>query len=256
MKRCVLFANVLAIALAVVCFGAVAHSKSDQGFCGSGKGGNMTATCSATNVATFTYTANGANNGVTFFVGCSSTNAVTSATLTASGWTMTQVGGIYGSTTNGQGVMWRAYAPNTTQATFTATFTTTGSSCNTFMSDNIDEWTGMDTSNFADASSATPGTAASGNPTTSVTPTVNNAMVVAYALDTVTAVNTIGGTTATKGADDTQGDWSEYRLMSGQSGVSQTCIFTGSGASVAAAMTIKPPSATAAPKLTLLGVGQ
>jgi hypothetical protein len=107
------------------------------------------------------------------------------------------------------------------------------------MNDLIGEFSGADGTNFVDGSNSATG---SGTPTVTVTPTGNNDMIWGATSDSVTAVGNIAGSAATKGGDDTQGDWSEYRLISGGAGSGQSVAFTGSGAYVIWAVAIKPPS--------------
>ena len=140
----------------------------------------------------------------------------------------------------------RAYSPNTSAATITMTWTT--GSC-TFMNDLVDEFSGEDLTNFVDASNSATG---SGSPTASVTPVNNNDGVWGAANDSVTAV----GSGYTKGADDTQQDWSEWKILSGSAGIAQTVNFTGSGTYTIFAATIKPAgAATCNQSIALMRVG-
>lgn len=105
----------------------------------------------------------------------------------------------------------------------------------------VDVFAGTDTT--APISAANTAIGATGSPTGSVTPVDNDCAIWAAAVDSVTAVGTIGGSAATKGADDTQGDWSIYRVLTGNTGVSQTCAPTGSSGTYMLHMAaIRPPS--------------
>src|SRR4051812_17114856 len=100
---------------------AVSHVASAQGFTGTGsRGGNIAALIAGTNgVFTFTYTATGTGNAVMFWVaGVPSATSPTGCTLSAAGWTFSQIGGIVnGGTSGGCGAMFVAFAPNTSLAT-------------------------------------------------------------------------------------------------------------------------------------------
>ena len=231
---------------------AVAHVASGQGLCSaSAKSGNFGSACASLTVATntFTYTAGTTGNQVLLFVSCADAAGLQSGvTLTASGWTITQVGSIVGSVSAGSAALFKAYAPNTSLATFTVTWTI--SNCNSFMNDLIDEFSGGDATNFVDASNS--GTATTGGCTLSVTPVANNDGLWFGCNDTVT-----GEGTYTKGADDTSGDIAEWKILSGQAGVSTASAWTSSGAYTIFGVAIKPSggAATCPATLRTLGVG-
>ena len=164
---------------AIPAHAALGHvSRINAGACQAATNkGNSTGTCTASShINTFTHTPSASNNGILISVACSATGATPSAVaVTASGWTITQVGGIVGSTTLGFQALFKAYALNTSATTFTDTWTVTTNSCSGFMNDIIIEWSGEDLTNFVDASgsgSGTGGCGGTGTPT--VTPTVNN----------------------------------------------------------------------------------
>lgn len=93
----------------------------------------------------------------------------------------------------------------------------------------LDEWAGTNTSSPIDVSSATTGTTSACS--TVGTMSVNDDAVWIGIEDSVTAVGNINGVAATKGADDTAQDWTEYRILSG-TGAGST--ITGSYAGTAA----------------------
>ena len=225
----------LLLILSAPAWGAVAHVASNQGYCNSSAhSGNMGSNCSSgVKTNTFTHTPTAANNAVLIWVGCAGTSETT-VTLTATGWTITQVGSLIGSSAAGYAALFKGYAPSTSAATFTVTFSAT---CNDFMNDVLDEFSGVDQTNFVDSSLVALET---GSISINITPSVANAMVWAVANDSITAVGAIGGTTATKGADDTQQDWTEYRLLSGGSGVQISAAFTGTVPATMAVVSIKP----------------
>jgi len=196
----------------------------------------MSSACALTSSESFTYTPVAAGDGVLVMVGCADT-APTAVSLSALNWSFTQVGSIVGS--NGNWIaLFKAYSPNTSQATITQTWTTGSGSCQSFMNDLVDEWSGVDATNFVDAFNT--GQSGSGSCSVNVTPNSNNAGLSGFCQDSVTAPG--GG--FTKGADDTQSDWSEYKVLSGGGGVSQTVDFTGSGIWEEFAVAVKPTAQT------------
>ncbi len=68
------------------------------------------------------------------------------------------------------------------------------------------------------------------NPTgTAITLGANDCAVWSMMIDSVTAVGNIDGSAATGGANDTQQDWTEYRILVGRSGVSVAAAWTSTG---------------------------
>jgi hypothetical protein len=124
-------------------------------------GGNISSGCGSVVTKAFTYTATGTGNGVLVYISCADNAGTPSAvSLTATGWSFTQVGTIIGSTTAGFGALFKAYAPNTTAATLTQTWTATncGAAGATFINDLVDEWARAWTlTNFVDASNSVDG---------------------------------------------------------------------------------------------------
>ena len=161
-----------------------------------------------------------------------------SVTFTATGWSFTVVHPLDGNANAGFAGTVRAYAPNATPVVVTATWSQT---C-TFLGIVYDEFSGGDPTNFVDqATSVITGT--TGSCTQTVTPGVADAMLWAFCADTVTAA----GSGYTAGQNNGNGDWTEYKLLSGGSGVAQTVPFTGtSGYWLQATVTIKPDTGTAA----------
>lgn len=247
MKRLILLLAVLGWASAASA--AVAHVHSDGGSCTGGHTGNMPAACAATNTTTFTYTSTNAGDATVFALGCASTTGTPSAvTLTSPGWTTTQVGSIVGSTVLGWIATYKAYALNTSAATFTVTWTVTSSTCSGFMNDLVDEFSGADGSNFVDNNNAGSGTTGCA---LSITPVANNTGVWFACNDSVTAVTapyTIGG-------DDAAQDVAEWKILAGGAGASQASAWTSSGNFTIVAVTIKPPGAAGPPQRTVIGVG-
>lgn len=217
---------------------AVSHVASGQGFTGaSTRGGNIAGLINGTSgVFSFTYTPTATGNGVFIWVAAiPNTASPTACSLSATGWAFTQIGGIVnGGASGGCAAMFVASAPNTSLATITVTFNQTITS---FANDLIDEFSGVDGTVAPSGNNSATG---SGTPTVNVTPSANDCMIWLPCNDSITAVGSIGGTAATAGANDTQQDWAQYRLLSGQSGVSQSCTFTGSGTYIIGAVAIPP----------------
>lgn len=222
---------------------AVAHVASGQGVQqGTSHSGAFTSNAAnGATSATFNYTPTGSGNVVLLWVVMvPGSTAPTTCSLSATSWSFAQIGGIVNGAPGGCGAIFSAYAPSTAAASITMTWNQPISSTGgQWFNVLIDEFSGMHTSIPSAGNNSATG---SGTPTVSVTPTAANCMIWVPCNDSVTAVGTIGGTTATKGADDTQQDWSEYRLLSGGSGASQSCTMPGSGSYIIGAVAIQPPS--------------
>jgi hypothetical protein len=232
----------------------ITHAKSGAGFCSAGVTGGMgtgagtfTSSCNTASSATFTYTAVTAGDLVVFTTDSNLASTSNVSSLAASGWSLNSIScsagsnctsGTFGTSTNRTAGFW-AFAPNTSQATFTLS---TGAAATNFLSVVIDEFSNTDPTSPIDASAVANG--ASGTCTASVTPTVANDALVSGCYDTVSAVGSTGACASSaciKGGDDTQSDWSEYKILSGGSGISQVVPFTGSsGAWQEVLVAIKP----------------
>lgn len=107
------------------------------------------------------------------------------------------------------------------------TITITASNTNTFRVVLVDIFRGTDQSSRVlgpkISTVATTGSPLSG----AIVLDADDCAVWAWCADSITAVGNIDGAAATKGADDTQQDWSEYALLSGRNGASVTASFTG-----------------------------
>ena len=205
---------------------------------------------------TLNYTPVGTSNAVVVLVGCRSPG-VTGMSLTASGWTFTPISGLVGPSGFFDFIStFGAITPNTAAATFTVTLTGGNGDCTgndtTVM---VDEFSGSDitggTTTFDahnESLDPAPGGICTGAP---VTPANNNDAIWYACFDNVTGVT--GG--YTKGQDDTTGDWTEYKILSGGLGVVQNpgfitnpnfSSFALGGVSIKAAA-----SAASAPDLTI-----
>lgn len=127
-------------------------------------------------------------------------------------------------TGGGQAQSWFALA-NGTSAT---TITITGSVSGFFMNVLLDEFDGND--RIAPLVEHDENNGATGN---AISKTLvlgaDDTVVWSGCNDSVTAVGNIDGSAATKGADDTVNDWTQYRILTGRKGASLTSAFTGSG---------------------------
>lgn len=209
-------------------FAAVAHV---AGGCSAGGTGT-----SGTNAFTFSCTASATNDAVVFEVSCTGGGTPTAVTLTATGWTITALSAVYGSATAGRTATFGAITPNTSAATFTATFTG-GSDCSTFTLHQQDEFSGVDTTGGTttfDAHNQSTNTTGGCSGIT-VTPANANDAVWWGCVDSVTALS--GGYTV--GQDDAGGDRTEFKILTGGSGVAQSPGYTSSGAFTLGGVTIK-----------------
>lgn len=198
------------------------------------------------NTQSFTASASNAGDAIVVLVACGVTGTPLTVTLTATGWTFTQLGGIntgvVSGSTNVFSALFVAIAPNTSSTTFTVTWQNVGG----FIEHTAlgDEFTGNDQTgglatfdNFGSSFSA-----GSGNPSIDIVPFNNNDAVWMGTVDGASSAGTIGGNTATKGSDDGSGDITQYFVLSGGAGTKVTCSITGSNTGfLAHACTIAPP---------------
>lgn len=205
-------------------------------------GASQGATNSTSATITLTRTA-GAINNLLVVSGVSSTRTNALAISDTQGNTWTTVNPDFNDATNGaRQQSWFALAKNTSSTVVTVNEGTASS----FLSITLDEFTGnhttapLDQVNHSVAGAS--GTPAAAN----ITLGANDCLVWGQASDTVTAVGNIDGSAATKGADDGSGDWTEFRVLTGRTGVSVTAAFTGSGAYDAFVASFKPAAAGAA----------
>jgi hypothetical protein len=124
----------------------------------------------------------------------------------------------FGGNGDGDLITWWAVAKNTSSTTVTVSY---ASSTNGYLSIFLDEFSGENQTNPIDQKTGVTATATSASG--SVTPTANNEMVWGVDWDSPSNV----GTGFTQGGNDNIGDLSEYQLLSGGSGISQTVTFPG-----------------------------
>lgn len=250
MRLAVVFLFLIAI---VPAFGVVAHVNNTGG--GSNNWGacigltptnfgNDTTTPAGScypgtpSTGTFSYTPTATNDGVLFALECSigiPPSVGPFVTLTAPGWSITQVGSVVSDGVTPSAIF-RAYAPNTSAATFTEIWSLGTGAC-TGLSDLIDEWSGMDSTNFIDNTASILSSCS-----LMITPVANNTGLYGLCIDSVTGT----GAGFSKGTDDTFGDWTEYKILSGGGGSAQMVNFMSSAEDLAIAITIKPATAVVA----------
>ena len=205
---------------------------------------------------TFSASANAANEAVVVGVDCVSNTAATAVSLTGSGWTFTQLGGI-GFSGSSSAAVFGAISPNTTSATFTVTWTGAGS-C-TFHREMGDEFGGVNTTGGTTTFDC--GTTCSGgsnnahstNGSCSVNVTTGSANEAVWGVCWPSSSVTALGTGYSAGANDAQGDRAEYKLTTDAAGTVETVNFTSTTTYNAVAVTIKPADAgSTSPSITSL----
>ena len=175
---------------------------------------------------TFNYTPVGTNDALTILVGCISPG-VTGMSLTAPGWTFTPISGLIGPSSISDFIStFGAITPSSDPITITVTLTGGNGNCSGDASVLVDEFSGNDitggTTTFDAHNESLDNTVSTGTCTGApVTPANNNDAIWYACYDNVTGVG--GG--YLKGQDDGIGDWTEYRLLSGGSGVVQNPSF-------------------------------
>lgn len=187
-------------------------------------------------VQTFTAAAGAAGRAWIICAEITQPSAPTNCTITATGWVFTLLGTIRGNAAAGWVALFGAISPDTVSRTFTITWT--GASGQTFLEAIGDEFSGNDTTGGTTTFDNT--AVASGNstgPTVNITPANADDGLWGVVIDSATVV----GSGFTKAADDGLQDWSEFKILVGQSGVAQTVNFTGGGGDwTIGAVTIKP----------------
>jgi len=200
--------------------------------------GSASTSGTTNNFYTFACTPSATNDAIVFIVQCEGTGSATGVTLTASGWTITALSTVF--TTGSQSsATFGALAPNTSAATFTATFTSK-TNCASFTYHSHDEFAGASTVGGTTTFSAhNQNQGTTGGCTGAAVTPVNNDNAIWFAcVDNATAV--AGG--YTKGQDDGANDWTEYKILSGGSGAAQNPSFTSSGAFMLGSVAISPPA--------------
>jgi chitobiase/beta-hexosaminidase-like protein len=214
----------------------------------TGASGSWTASCTPANT----------NDAIPIFVQCHPTSGtITAITLTAPGWTINQIVAPASTGSNSWGSVFGAIAPNTSAATFTATFTG-ASNCTNFAIFLSDEFSGNNTTGSTttfNASGSNSGAASTCNQTAAnVTPPLNSeAIWFACLLGSATTATS----PYTLGAADGNGNSAEYNILSGNSGVAKTPAYNGSsgayiieGVAIAPNFAPQPPTAISGAVLT------
>ena len=191
---------------------------------------------------TFSYAPTNANDAIPIYVQCHpSTGTITGVSLSASGWTITPLQTV-NTGANDWGATFGAIAPNTSSATFTATFTG-ASNCSHFAIVMLDEFSGNNTAGGTttfNATSSSAGTAGTCNQTAAnLTPAVNNEAAWFACTDNASAATL----PFSQGSTDNGGQMTEYQTLLGQTGVAQTPAYTStSGTYLVMGVAIAPPS--------------
>lgn len=122
---------------------------------------------------------------------------------------------------------WYALAKNTSSTTVTVA----NNSGANFIGMTLEEFTGNDTTTPLDQVNHSTAGATGTNPTgPSITLGANDCLVWALHVDNTTGVGNIDGSVATKGSDDGSSDWSEFRVLTGRTGVAVNAAWTSTGA--------------------------
>ena len=160
----------------------------------------------STTIDTFPAQAVAASDAIVMQVSCAGSGTPSAVSVTAAGWTFTQLGGITGTVANG---LWSAtlvaFAPDTAMTAVSVSWTV--SDCNVGKAELADEFANVDSTIGFDAYVVVAGM---GNCTGDVT-TVHADDAMWGACFSSTSLLDVGAG-YTKGADDLGGDWAEYKL--------------------------------------------
>jgi hypothetical protein len=252
----VVFAVVLAMGCGRLGFGTESIATSGDGGdapaaidgSGSGSASSITYVAPAAmtfgtmgSTLTFTLQAARAGNAVVVLFACSGSQMPTTGALTGGAWTFTPMTAVYGSAGNQLwGQTFVAISPDALPVTITATWT--AANCNRGLSVLGDELAGIDpTGGNVTFDAHTELTGALGP--------VTGSIVTAHPSDAVWAAAYSGNALIaiapgyTKGADDGNGDWSEYELTSDAAGTTEPVTFDSPAVPwLLGAVTLKPAS--------------
>lgn len=121
-------------------------------------------------------------------------------------------------------ISWYALAKNTLSTIVTVKNT---DATTHFWGMTLEEFTGTDTTSPLDqVNHSTAGASGANHTGPSITLGANDCLVWALSVDGVTAVGNLDGSAATKGADDLNNDWTEFRILTGRTGVSVSAAWT------------------------------
>jgi hypothetical protein len=186
---------------------------------------------------TFTANAQQRGNAVVLLVACAGTTMPSAVSVSAPGWTFELLGGIDG--TGGEwAASFGAIAPDVSLTTFTVTWT--GSNCERSKVELGDEFTNTDPTGGRVTFDNHTETHGSGAAMAALTTGNTNDAVWAACVssDRLTGV----GAGYTKGADNGNGDWSEYRITTDAAGTREQVMFANASANrfVLTVVTISP----------------
>jgi hypothetical protein len=171
-----------------------------------------------------------ANDLIIFHVACGSAGTATGVTVTAPGWTFTQLSAPFGYAGQWAATFF-AFAPDTASTTITATWM--GLTCSTGNNMMGDEFANATVDSHAESN-------ASGDCLVSIGSFHANDAVWAACTSNTTLTAVEAG--YTKGGDDSLGDWSEYKLTSDPANTVYTVTFMGQSgqANAMTAATLQP----------------
>ncbi|MEO6774992.1 MAG: hypothetical protein ABI467_18650 [Kofleriaceae bacterium] len=193
---------------------------------------------SGTVTDTFTVQAHAAGNAIVMQVGCAANATPTSVSVTAPGWTWTQLGPILANTASTErAAIVVAIAPDASPIQLTVHWT--GSTCGSSVNDLGDEFAMTDPAGGMITFDSAVQTQGQG-PCTGMITTGHASDVVWGACDTSNGVSSVGAG-FTKSADDGAGDWSEYKVTIDPAGTVETPSFANANNGFVVSMvTLKP----------------
>jgi hypothetical protein len=183
----------------------------------------------------FTVTPAAAGDALVFAVGCAGSSVPTAASLTATGWTLTPLSGVLGTTTGPWVVLYGAIAPSTTASTFNVSWTV--SNCQIGVAELVDEFSGNDQTGGTTTFDANNGTGGNtGCSTMIMTASANEAIWGACFSGAITAV----GSGYTAAIQVGSREWSEYAIRSDPAGTVETVDMSSTGQGIMVAVAIRP----------------
>jgi len=193
---------------------------------------------SGTTTDTFTVQAHAAGNAIVMQVGCAANATPTAVAVTAPGWTWTQMGPILANTASTErAAIVVAIAPDANPVQLTIKWT--GSTCNSSVNDLGDEFAMTDPAGGAITFDSAVQMQGQGTCTGMIT-TGHDSDVVWAACDTSNSVSSVGSG-YTKSADDSAGDWSQYKVTTDPAGTVETPSFANANNGFVVSMvTLKP----------------
>lgn len=202
--------------------------------------------------ASITRAAGSTSNLYTVMCGCADAAATLTVSNTTTAFTWTRIVGPVHNTASSIDSSWAV--PSTVAS---QTITCTKSGAGGFIDILLDEWSGTATVSPIDVSSSTINTVTACS--TTGTMSANSEALWCAANDSITNVGNLNAVAASKGADDLNQDWTEFRILSG-TGAGTTVVGTWTGTAAGSdclTAAIKPAAGGAATVIcpALGGVG-